>query len=121
MILVDTSVWVSFFRFGNTHLQALLDRVNIVCHPFIIGELACGNLQNREEILSLLKALPQAVQAEQTEVLQFIEHHRLMGLGLGYIDAHLLASALLTPVYVWTMDKKLKDAALSLNISYKSP
>jgi predicted nucleic acid-binding protein len=80
----------------------------VFCHPFIIGELACGNLRNRAEILSLLNALPMAHQAEHEEVMQFIENYRLMGKGLGYIDMHLFTSALLNQVRIWTLDKKLK-------------
>ena len=89
----------------------------VVCHPFIIGELACGNLKNRKEILSLLEALPTATIADNKEVLYFIEQHRLMGIGLGYVDVHLLASARLSRVRFWTRDKKLREAAVKLNIS----
>ena len=89
MILVDTSVWVSHLRNGEIGLTALLNEGHVVCHSFIIGELACGNLKNRSEILSLFQALPMAVQAEHEEVMEFIERHRLMGKGLGYIDVHL--------------------------------
>ncbi|MDI6632244.1 MAG: PIN domain-containing protein, partial [Thermoanaerobacteraceae bacterium] len=98
MVLVDTSVWVLHLRERNTELEKLLNDGDVVCHPFIIGELACGNLKNRSEILSLLQALPMATQAEHEEVMQFIDKYRLMGKGLGYIDMHLLASALLTEV-----------------------
>lgn len=91
MILVDTSVWVSHLRDGNVRLDRLLYNGDVVCHPFIVGELACGNLKNRTEILSLLQSLPMAVKAEHEEVLQFIENNQLMGKGLGYIDIHLLA------------------------------
>ncbi|HCC69219.1 MAG TPA: VapC toxin family PIN domain ribonuclease, partial [Nitrospiraceae bacterium] len=89
-----------------------------VCHPFIVGELACGNLRNRTEILSLLQALPTATQAEHEDVMQFIENHQLMGKGLGYIDMHLLASALLTEVSIWTLDKKLYEIATELGIAF---
>jgi hypothetical protein len=90
-----------------------------MCHPFIIGELACGNMKNRSLILSLLQALPMAVQAEHEEVMTFIEQHKLMGKGLGYIDIHLLASALLTGISLWTLDKRLSRAAESLGIGFK--
>ena len=98
MILVDTSVWVAHLRQGAIGLEALLNEGRVVCHPFVIGELACGNLERRSEILVHLQALPQANPAEHEEVMQFIENYRLMENGLGYIDMHLLASALLTKV-----------------------
>ena len=118
MILVDTSIWISHFRYGNPRLETLLLNVEVACHPFIIGELACGNLKNRQEILSLLKALPTAMTADHNEALHFIEQHQLMGMGLSYVDVHLLASALLSTILLWTKDKGLKKAALKLNISY---
>src|SRR5690242_5901141 len=98
MTLVDTSVWVEHFRSGSTGLESLLSRGEVLCHPFIIGELACGNLKNRSTILSLLDELPRAIQADEEEVLHCIEQHRLMGKGLGYVDIHLLVSALMTKV-----------------------
>ena len=118
MILVDTSIWVSHFPFGNPQLETFLLNGEVACHPFIIGELACGNLKNRQEILSLLKALPAAMAADHNEVLHFIEQHQLMGMGLGYADVHLLASALLSTMPLWTKDKGLKKAALRLDTSY---
>lgn len=119
MVLVDTSIWVSFFQTGNPCLKELLDEGNVLSHPFIIGELACGNLTNRGEILALLKALPSAVEARHEEALHLIEFHRLMGQGLGFVDVHLLAAALLTSVPLWTSDKSLKDAAARLRIDFK--
>ena len=119
MVLVDTSIWVSHLRKGNPHLEALLMNGEVVCHLFIIGELACGHIKNRKEILSLLQALPMAKTGEFEEVLQFIEHNRLMGKGLGFIDVHLLASALLTKIPLWTSDRKLKAASSELNVFYK--
>lgn len=118
MILVDTSVWISFFRKGNSLLQNFLLDGKVVGHTFIIGELACGNLKNRKEILILLEALPKIVQAEHAEVLYFIEQNQLMGKGLGYIDIHLLASAQLSDVLIWTLDKNLIKAAGELNLSF---
>jgi predicted nucleic acid-binding protein len=91
MVLVDSSVWVEHLRHGDLGLKARLQEGQVWCHPFIVGELACGNLKNWSEILSLLQALPQAMEAEHEEVMQFIENYRLMGKGLGYIDMHLLA------------------------------
>ena len=114
MILVDTSVWIDHLRKGNVRLEKLLNENKVLCHPFIIGELACGNLKNRAQILSLLEFLPKAVQAEHEEVMQLIESRCLMGKGLGYIDVHLLASALMTPVTLWTLDEKLQKEFSSL-------
>jgi len=118
MVLVDTSVWVAHLRDGDTGLKALLNEGHVVCHSFIVGELACGNLKNRSEILSLLYALPMATHAEHEEVIQFIENHSLMGKGLGYIDMHLLASAILSKVPLWTLDKKLNQVSLKLGLAY---
>lgn len=118
MVLVDTSVWVDHLRRGAIGLDAPLSEGQVLCHPFIIGELACGNLKNRSSILALLHTLPTVRTAEDDEVLQFIEKLRLMGKGLGYIDAHLLASSLLSHVPLWTLDKRLGDAAAALGIRY---
>jgi hypothetical protein len=119
MVLVDTSLWVSHLQSGNGRLRELLEEGKVISHPFIIGELALGNLKNRQEILSLLMSLPAAVIAVHDEVLQFIEEQRLIGLGLGYVDVHLLAAARLTPVPLWTNDKRLKEAAIRLQIDFK--
>ena len=116
MVLVDTSVWVSHFRESNSRLVSLLNDGDGACHLFIIGELACGNLKNRREILLLLRSLPATDQVEQDEALQFVENNDLMGKGLGYIDVHLLASAVLSGASVWTLDKKLRAAALKLGV-----
>jgi predicted nucleic acid-binding protein len=118
MVLVDTSVWVAHLRYGNIGLEALLNEGYVVSHPFIVGELACGNLKNRSEILSLLQALPMAIYAEHEEVMQFIENNRMMGKGLGYIDMHLLSSAILTKVPLWTLDKRLTQASIKLGLAY---
>jgi len=118
MVLVDTSVWVAHLRKGNICFEALLNEGHVVCHSFIVGELACGNLKNRSEILSLLHALPMATYTEHEEVMQFIENNSLMGKGLGYIDMHLLASAILSKVPLWTLDKKLNQVSLKLGLAY---
>jgi predicted nucleic acid-binding protein len=118
MVLVDTSVWISHLQSGDTPLWRLLEEGKVILHPFIIGELACGNLKNRREIISLLKTLAGAVTAGHEEVLQFIEDQRLMGSGLGYVDVHLLASARLTAVPLWTNDRNLREAAVRLGIAY---
>ncbi len=117
MVLVDTSVWVAHLRHGAIGLDALLNEGRVVCHPFTVGELACGNLRNRSEILVYLQALPQAIPAEHEEVMLFIENYSLMGKGLGYIDMHLLASALLTKVPLWTLDQKLNEVAVELELA----
>lgn len=118
MILVDTSVWVAHLRDGNIGLEKLLNNGHAATHAFIIGELACGTLRNRAEILSYLCALPLATHAEHEEVMDFIENHRLMGKGLGYVDMHLLAAALLTNIPFWTLDKKMGKVASSLGLDY---
>ena len=120
MVLVDTSLWVSHLRKANSHLQKLLVEGEVLCHPFIIGEIACGNMKNRTEILSLLHALPVAQVAEGDELLQFIENKKIYGLGIGLIDVHLLASAFLTRASLWTADKNLQKIATKLNIIYFS-
>lgn len=119
MVLVDTSVWVAHLRKGKIGLEKLLDEGEVVCHPFVIGELACGNLKNRTEILALLQTLPTAIQADEEDVMHFIETHRLMGKGLGYIDMHLLTSALLSEVPIWTLDRKLSETASNFGLGFK--
>lgn len=118
-VLVDTSIWVNHFRACNSHLEDLLDNTEVVCHPLIIGELACGNLKKRKEILALLAALPMAPEADYQEALEFIDLNKLMGKGIGFIDVLLLASSRLSALPIWTNDSKLKEAAHKLNISYK--
>ena len=118
MVLVDTSVWVSHLRDGNDDLANLLDDGKVLCHPLIVGELACGNLKDRTVILSFLQLLPMSIEAEHDEVLPFIENNRLMGKGMGYVDVHLITSAVLTGVPIWTLDKKLAQTADSLNKNY---
>jgi predicted nucleic acid-binding protein len=117
MVLVDTSVWVAHLRAGTSGLEALLNEGLMVCHPLIVGELAGGTLHNRSAILVHLQALLQAIPAEHEEVMQFIENHSLIGTGLGYIDLHLLASALLSKVTLWTVDKRLKEVAVKLELA----
>ncbi len=119
MVLVDTSVWVSHLREGHPGLADLLNNAEVACHPFVVGELACGNLKNRAVILSLLENLPVTLLVDHHELLAFIENHALHGKGLGYIDIHLLASATLTGLPLWTFDGKLKQFAGKLNCGYK--
>ena len=119
MVLVDTSIWVAHLRRGNRQLENLLMEAEVMCHPFIIGELACGNLKNRSEIIALLQALPQVPAINLNEYFTFINRNRLMGIGVGFVDVHLLASAKLAGVSLWTADRKLKSAATKLDLSYK--
>jgi len=118
MVLVDTSIWVSHLREADTDLESLLLAEEVVCHPFVIGELACGNLANREEILELLQELPRPITAQDNEVLSFIEARRLMGRGIGLVDAHLLTSAVLSGLPIWTRDRRLREAAIEIGISF---
>ena len=118
MVLVDTSVWVSHLRAGKPALQKLLLEADVACHHFILGELACGNIRNRAEVLSLLRALPMAPVVTQEEFLDFVDSNRLMGSGIGFVDVHLLASSRLAGVPLWTEDRKLRQAAGRLNLLY---
>ncbi len=118
-ILVDTSVWIEHFRKANSHLQKLLINGNVLCHEFVIGELACGNLKNRNEILFLLQELPRSKIASHDETLALVESKRLMGKGVGWIDVHLLASTLLTQAKLWTTDKRLEKVSKDLAINFK--
>jgi len=115
-MLVDTSVWVDHLRRGNPQLRDLLNRGEVECHPFIVGELACGSLHRRAEMLSLLQRLPRVPVCSHNEVLLFIEQHRLMGRGIGWIDANLLASASLAGSPFWTHDRRLAEIARALNL-----
>lgn len=119
MVLVDTSVWIKHFREGSSQLVQCLEQGVVVCHPFVVGELACGNLKNRREVLASLARLPGAEVATQAEVLTLIERHKLMGGGLGLVDIHLLASALLSSIPLWTLDKRLQQAAEELGICFE--
>jgi len=119
MILVDTSLWVTHLRKGHPDLTALLEEGKVSIHPFIIGELACGNLRNRFEILSLLCSLPVTVVAQHEEIMTFIDRHRLMGRGLGYVDVHLLAAAVLSDVWLWTDDKALASASKAMGTEFR--
>jgi predicted nucleic acid-binding protein len=110
MILVDTSIWIDHFRVGNVRLSELLESGRVYSHPFVICELALGNLQNRTFILDLLERLPQATSATTAEVMYFIEQYQIAGTGIGYVDASLLASAKLSDLRLWTFDKKLLSA-----------
>jgi len=119
MILVDTSVWVDHLRDGTPALAAALEQGRVLTHPFVLGELACGNLKNRSEVLQLLGELPAAPMATDPEALDFIERRALMGRGIGYVDVHLLASvALAGTSQLWTRDKRLAAVAADLELAY---
>ena len=118
MILVDTSIWVEHLRHGSEELTALLKKVEVFSHPFVLGELSCGNLKNRREVLTLLQELPTATIAENEEVLELIEARKLMGHGIGWVDAHLLASAILSGSPLWTADRKLRSLTATLGVLY---
>jgi predicted nucleic acid-binding protein len=120
VILVDTSVWVEHFRSRNATLTEELGAGRVLAHPFVIGELACGNLQNRREVLDLLGRLPSAPTATHAEALGFLDRRALMGRGIGFIDVHLLASAALAaPTRLWTRDRRLAAMAAELNLAYE--
>ncbi|MGC2164367.1 MAG: PIN domain-containing protein [Silvibacterium sp.] len=119
MILVDTSIWIDHLRKGNVTLQKLLERGAVLSHPLIAGELAMGSLKQRDVILSALQDLPQAIPARNDEVMRFISERRLFGLGIGYIDAHLLAAVRLTPdALLWTRDTRLHKVAEKLSLAF---
>jgi predicted nucleic acid-binding protein len=118
VILVDTSVWVDHLHSGDKALVALLEVGAVLGHPFVIGELALGNLRQREVVLNALSDLPQASLATDAEVLHFIGHHAQFGRGVGYVDAHLLAAVRLTPgAELWTKDKRLHGVAEQLGLA----
>lgn len=118
MILVDTSVWIDHFRRDNETLSSLLEQEQVLTHPFVIGELACGAWPNRSEVLALLQVLPKSSIAEHAEVLEFVERHRLYGQGIGWVDMHLLGSARLSAAALWTFDGPLLKAATTLELAF---
>jgi hypothetical protein len=115
-VIVDTSVWINHLRIGDARLAAQLEEGTVLVHPFIVGELACGNLRNRQEILSLLEGLPTPKLAEHDEAIQLVEREQLHGRGIGWVDVHLLASARLSGVSLWTLDRRLSNVATSLGV-----
>jgi predicted nucleic acid-binding protein len=117
MILVDTSVWIEHLRHGNARLRDLLYEEQVLCHPLVIGELACGALKDRQHVLKLLRSLPTAHVADYEEVLNFLDAHNLHDRGLGWIDVSVLAAAVLAQSPLWTADKSLRKAASGLGLS----
>ncbi len=119
MVLVDTSVWIDHLRRGVPTLGSLLDEGLVLMHPFVLGELACGQLNDRDALLALLRDLREVAVATDGEALGFIERHKLMGKGLGYIDVHLLASTVLEGgASLWTRDKRLARVADGMGLGY---
>jgi predicted nucleic acid-binding protein len=122
VILVDTSVWVGHLRGGDRILAGLLDAGLVLTHPFVIGELALGNLRHRTRLLSALSDLPHGGVATDAEVLHFIARHALFGRGIGYVDAHLLAGTRLAAgAQLWTRDRRLHGAATDLGLAFTPP
>ncbi|MCK5457703.1 MAG: PIN domain-containing protein [Melioribacteraceae bacterium] len=119
MVLVDTSVWIDHLRNSNKELGSLLLNGSVVMHEFILGELAIGNIKNRKEIIDLLQSISYVPKVTIDEYLFFINKNRLFGKGVGFVDINLLASAKLSGTPIWTLDKKLKEAALALSVAYK--
>lgn len=117
MILVDTSVWVEHLRHGDPRLVSLLDGGEVLCHPFVVGELACGNLQRRSEILGLLEQLPRAPLLDHREALALVDSAGLAGTGLGWVDVHLLGAARVAGAGLWTRDRRLGVAAARLGVA----
>jgi predicted nucleic acid-binding protein len=117
VILADTSVWIAHLRHGSDDLEGALEAGEVLCHSHVVGELACGNLRNRDSILEFLRALPEATIATDEEVLACIKMNHLCGTGLGYSDIHLLASAMLTPTRLWTLDGALGRQAKRLHLA----
>jgi predicted nucleic acid-binding protein len=118
-VLVDTSVWIDHLRRGNAQLATRLENGEVEYHPFVVGELACGILARRGEILSLMESLPRVLEAEHEEVLSLVESRQLSGRGLGWIDVHLLASAMLQRTTLWTLDKRLAEQASRLDVLFE--
>lgn len=122
MILVDTSIWIDHWHASDRTLTNLLNERSVLGHPFIIGEVAMGGLSGRDQVLTDMRRLPQAAVARHDEVLGFIERHRLFGLGMGYVDAHLMAATRLTPgALLWTRDKRLHAVADRLGVAMAAP
>ncbi|WP_145633559.1 type II toxin-antitoxin system VapC family toxin [Neorhizobium alkalisoli] len=115
MILVDSSIWIDHFRQGNAELRKIIEDDRLLCHPFVIGELALGSLRERDAVIAFLAAQREAVIATHAEVMTVIDRHAIFSMGIGYTDAHLLTSTLLDRrASLWTRDKRLAAAALKV-------
>lgn len=118
MIVVDTTVWVDHLRAGDTKLAARLDAGAVLMHPFVIGEIALGQLNPRPAILHMLSQLPAIATVTDAEAFAYIERNKLIAHGIGYIDVHLLAAVQLTPgTTLWTRDKRLRAVAADLGLA----
>ena len=117
MVLVDTSVWIDHLRRRSERLAGLLEEGHVVCHPFVVGELACGHLARRAEMLALLQRLPTLGLVSHDEALRFVDAQHLAGSGLGWVDVHLLAAARIAGARLWTADRRLAKVADTLDSS----
>jgi predicted nucleic acid-binding protein len=121
LILVDASIWIDHLRKAIPRLVEALEREEVLMHPFVVGELACGQLARRREVLDLLSALPSSIVATDEETLHLIEQRRLMGRGIGWVDVHLLASVIMTEAaQLWTRDKRLEAVTAELRIGLEN-
>jgi predicted nucleic acid-binding protein len=118
MVLADATIWLEHLRGREERLAPLLAQGEVVCHASIIGELACADLNDRAEILELLKGLPSAPEISHDEALLFMELRALAGAGLGYADVHLLASAVISKASIWTLNPGLRAAAAAMGIAW---
>ncbi len=118
-VLIDTSIWIDYLAHGDAQVAQLLHSEQVLMHPFVIGEIACGSLKDRDAVLRLLRDLPQAPLAQHEEVLELMRRHTLYGTGIGWIDAHLLSSvALSAQTQLWSRDRRLRDAAASMRCAF---
>lgn len=120
MVIIDTSIWVDHFRKGNPSLEKLLLEADVTVHPFVLGELACGGITRNTMIYSYLRELPEAPLIDQREFFLFVENQKLSGAGIGFVDVHLLASARISSMFLWTFDARLMKCAARLNVAFKS-
>jgi predicted nucleic acid-binding protein len=118
-MLVDTSVWIEHFRRSQPALVTALERGDVQCHEFVLGELACGSLPRREEVLTLMQTLPRLAAVTHDEAMALVGERRLWARGLGWIDVHLLAAALVGGAGLWTLDRRLRKIAQDLGVGWE--
>jgi predicted nucleic acid-binding protein len=122
LVLLDSSIWIDHLREPDTLLSALLQRAELLMHPLVLGEIAMGNMKGRASRMEFLSSLPPADIAENADVVELVHQQHLYGTGLGFVDAHLLASARLMPqTFLWTRDKRLLAAARRLSVAFEEP